>query len=108
MSHRVETKTEITDKALAIKALKQNGWSFQDEGQSLRITSGPMDRAVIDLRTGSITGDSDWHGPRGTGLIGLNQSYAEQKLKATLLKEGATIQSRHVEGERVVIMAHMA
>lgn len=112
MSHRVVTTTNITDKKIATMALNKKGWAFVDEGTSLRITSGPMDRATINLKTGEVVGDSDFHGySRGTGnssLEALNQEYAVQKIRATVRKQGGTIQSQKTVGEQVILMAHMA
>jgi hypothetical protein len=95
MSHRVTTKTQITDKNLATQALKAAGWSYSEEGNSvLRINSGPMNRSVLDLRTGNITGDTDWHN-KGT-LGALRRHYSEQKVRQEANKTGATIESREV------------
>jgi hypothetical protein len=107
MSHRVTVKTEVKDKAIAIKALKANGWSYTDEGQSLRITSGPMSRVTLDLRTGTFTGDTDWHGE--STLKGLLQSYSEQEFRRDVLRQGHTIQSREVaKNGDVILYCHMA
>lgn len=107
MSHRTTLKTEITEKGLAIQALKSAGWGYAEEGSHLRITSGPMNRATINLSTGEVSGDTDWH---GRGQLGaLRKHYSEAKIRADVLKRGATIDSREVlkSGEiRLVVSAN--
>ncbi len=94
MSHRTTLSTEIKEKNLAIQALKLAGWRYTEEGESLRIISGPMSRSVINLRTGKITGDTDWH---SRGQLGaLNKHYMEAKIRSEAIKKGATIESREV------------
>lgn len=97
MSHRVTTQTEIKDKGIAIMALKKAGYSYIDEGSSLRVTSGPMSRSVIDLKTGDITGDTDYHSKSDDSLGALKQFYAEAKYTAELQKAGGEVVERSVE-----------
>lgn len=94
MSHRVSTKTEIKEKDLAIQALKAAGWGYNEQGNTLYITTGPMARSTIDLKTGTVTGDSDWHSRDTLGA--LRQHYSEAKVREQALKTGATIESREV------------
>lgn len=96
MSHRVTTKTDITDKNLAVEALKAAGWDYTEEGNSvLRVTSGPMNRSTVNLRTGHVTGDTDWHSRDTLGA--LRQHYSEAQFKAGIRKSGAMIDSREVQ-----------
>ena len=107
MSHRVATKTQITDKKLAIEALKLAGWSYRESGNSLRVTSGPMNRSTINLTNGEIVGDTDWHSTEQLGA--LRQHYGEAKVRSEAIKTGATIESREVlsNGEvRLVLTAN--
>ncbi len=94
MSHRVTTQTQITNKELAVQALKSAGWSYQEQGTVLFITGGPMRNASLDTRTGTITGDSDYHN-RGT-LGALRRHYTEALIRADAIKKGATVESREV------------
>lgn len=96
MSHRVTTKTEIKDRTLAIQALKSAGMSYQEHGDTIRITSGRMANATLNLKTGDITGDSDY-GHTGTTLGVIRQGYAEAKSRAEILKQGHTIYDRVAE-----------
>lgn len=98
MSHRVTTQTEIKDKTIALAALKASGASFVDRGQTIEVTSGPMNGATIDLRTGSIGGSYDV-GLRNTNdSIGyLKRFYAEEKVKAECHLQGIVIESREVQ-----------
>lgn len=97
MSHRVTTQTEIKDKGIAIMALKKAGYSFSDEGANLRVTSGPMNRAIINLKTGEISGDTDYHSKSDDSLGALKQFYAEAKYTAEVQKAGGEVVERSVE-----------
>lgn len=46
MSHRVTTKTEIKDKAIALQAAKTAGIGVIDDGSYLRFTGGALNNAV--------------------------------------------------------------
>lgn len=94
MSHRVTTKTEITDREMAIAALNRAKYSFTSQGNTLTITSGPLNRAIIDLTTGEVTGDTNYHGKDSLGLI--RQVYSEEKYVRELRRIGASITSREV------------
>jgi len=108
MSRRITTRTEITDKELAIEALKSAGISYQVDGDTINLTSGTYTHATLDLQTGTIEGDSDYgHSSRNLGL--LRQHYSEAKVKAKYLREGTIIDSREVNSEGdIVLMWHMA
>lgn len=93
MSHRITTKTSMTDKALAEKALQLAGMTYQSQGNTVSITGGSLRGARLDLRTGVITGDTDWH----TGhMDDLKRSYAEAEFTQKVELEGHTIESREV------------
>ncbi len=93
MSRRVTTKTEIKDKDLAVQAMKAAGLQYQDQGESLHITSGKMRGAIVDLRTGDISGDSDYgHTTEGLGMLRMH--YGEAKYRRECLRQGITIESR--------------
>jgi hypothetical protein len=94
MSHRVTSKTCIKNKALAISALKIAGMSYQEQGNSLQITSGKARRAVINLTTGDITGDSDLHSVDTLGA--LRQNYSEAEVIQTNMVQGHSKESREV------------
>jgi hypothetical protein len=103
MSHRVTVQTEIKDKGIASAALRAQGYSFTESGNSLRITSGELNRATIDLSTGAISGDSDYHTSAKLGL--LRQAYGEEKFKAEAFKQGFSIESRTeevIDGQKCV------
>ncbi len=107
MSHRVTTQTEIKDRGLAIQALKQAGLSYREVGDQLAITSGRMANSTIDLRTGTITGDTD-HGHTRETLGMLRQYYGEAKYRAECAKQGISIESRTVnKAGDIVLMCSM-
>ena len=95
MSHRVTTETEIKDKALATAALKTAGISYQESGQTIRFTSGPLANATLDLSTGRISGDTDYgHSP--AKLAELKMFYGEAKYKLECNRNGIMVESRTV------------
>lgn len=109
MSRIITTRTEIKDKALAMQAFKQAGVSCIEQGDRfLRFTSGSMRNALLDLETGTITGDSDFGHEDGLGGV-LRQYYSEAQFKQEALKIGTTIDEREVnkEGE-IVLLWHTA
>lgn len=106
MSHRVTTQTELKDKALAMQAAKSAGVGVVDEGNSLRFTSGPLNHAVLDLKTGQITGDTDY-GHTTDKLGALKMHYSEAKYKLECARQGIMIENRQVnkDGEIEMIIA---
>jgi hypothetical protein len=95
MSHRIVMESPITNKDLAIQALKSAGWKYTEQGSNvLVVTSGPMRNATINLLTGNVTGDSDLHSK--DTLDALRQSYSEAIVRQEAIKSGATIETREV------------
>jgi hypothetical protein len=104
MSHRVTTETEIKDKALLMQACKTAGITFADHGNDhVRFTSGKLSNAVLDLRTGRITGDTDY-GHTESGLGVLRQAYGEAKYKDECHRQGISIESRTVDKNGDIIL----
>jgi hypothetical protein len=93
MSHRITTKTEIKDRVLAEQALQLAGMAYQTEGSTIRITGGSLRGARLDLRTGTLTGDTDFHSGH---MDDLKRNYAEAKFTEQCAIEGQTIESREV------------
>lgn len=108
MSHRVTTETEIKDKTLALQAAKTMGITAVENGKdSLRFTSGPLANSYLDLRTGRITGDTDY-GHSASSLGALTQAYGEAKYRQECLRQGISIESREIDREgRIVLMCSM-
>lgn len=96
MSHRVTTDTEIKDKALALQACKTAGVSYTEQGDVIRFTSGGLRNASLDLRTGRISGDTDYGHTKDT-LGALRQAYSEAKYRYEGQKQGVVFESRTVE-----------
>jgi hypothetical protein len=105
MSRRISTQTEIKDKDLAIAALNQAGIMHEVIGNTIRMNSGFMANATLDLNTGTVTGDSDF----GHNFGLLRQYYSEAKVRAEYLKSGAVIDERQndVEGN-IILLWHTA
>ena len=95
MSHRVTTSTEIKDKALAMQAAKAAGIGVVDDGSYLRFTSGALLNATLDLRTGTISGDTDY-GHTSEKLGVLKMHYSEAKYKLECARQGIMIEERTV------------
>lgn len=103
MSHRVTTKTEIKDKNLAVKAIQNAGMSYRDLGNNqLEITSGKLNRARINLATGEVVGDTDYHTEETLGM--LRQGYAVVKYKEELTKQGAYVNSETTNEDGEIIL----
>lgn len=94
MSHRVTFKSQMTDKELCKTALETSGHAFQENGDVLTITSGTLNRASINTKTGVIESDSDYHRQEQLGV--LRQAYAEAQFRQSAFRKGASIQSRTV------------
>lgn len=109
MSKRVTTQTDIKDKGLAIAALTSAGLAFQEMGNTLRITSGPLANATIDLGSGLISGDTDF-GHRKESMGILRQHYSEAQFRKEATKAGVSIGQRLVEKQSgdVILKCRMA
>jgi len=92
MSHRIATKTKITNNEAAMAALKKKGWDFRSAGNSLYIESGPMRGANINLQTGEISGDTDYHNKSTLNL--LSQTYGEQLVLQQVAAKGGYIEEQ--------------
>lgn len=98
MSHRVTTKTEIKNKALAISALKASGCDFREEGNNISISSGPLRGATLNLTTGVIGGDWNSGLRQGNDSIGfLKRFYAEATIMEEFALQGIAVEQRVVE-----------
>jgi hypothetical protein len=107
MSHRVTTQTEIKDRKLAEAALRQMGSTFAAEGNGIRITSGPLNRAFIDLGTGIVSGDTDYrHNPEV--LASVSAFYAEAKLRNDVQLRGGSVNDRTETADRIVIVVRQS
>lgn len=101
MSHRITTKTEIKDLALAKKALDQAGMGYRESGTTLAITSGSLRGATMDLATGEISGDSDFHSRDSLGA--LRQIYAEQLVRSRIQMAGHYVESREMQDGKIIL-----
>lgn len=108
MSHRVTVNTEIKDRALALDALKAAGVSYREQGDFLHLTGGDYNNATINLKTGQISGDTDWG--HNSGKLGLlRQHYGEAKFRQEAFRQGITISNRTVDKDgNVVLTCRMA
>ncbi len=103
MSHKVTTKTTIKNKKLALQALKAAGWRYSERGSNIiDIQGGPMHGSWVDLSTGTVTGDTDYHGK--TGLKALNKHYSEALVRAEAQKNGGQIIERTVAKNKDIVL----
>jgi hypothetical protein len=97
MSQKVTVKTVITNKEFAAVALKAAGLEFEEMGSTgLRIKSGALANATIDLTTGNLTGDTDY-GHRKSTFEGVIRGYAEAKFRHEAGQSGVQIKARTIE-----------
>jgi hypothetical protein len=106
MSRRVTTKTAMTDGTIVAAAAKQQGFDTNVVGNTVHFLSGSLRGAVLDLRTGNITGDTDY-GHTATGLKALVQGYGEAKVRAEIAKQGGYVEQRMMEGDKVVLICQI-
>lgn len=109
MSKRITTKTDMTNKEFAITALKASGLRYEEVGSTtLRITSGDLNNATLDLTTGNISGDSDF-GHRKGQLGTLARDYMEAQARSVAARKGVQIKQRLVNEKtgRVTLKCRM-
>jgi hypothetical protein len=97
----------MKDKAILAHACKMAGQAFVEQGQTVRFTGGRLNNAVLDLKTGRISGDTDY-GHTSDGLGELRQTYSEVLYKNKLNLEGIAIESRTVNAEGNVVLMYSA
>jgi hypothetical protein len=104
MSHRVTTKTSITNNDYAIAALAKAGFTHKSTGASkLEVRKGSS-VGDLDLTTGEITGDTDrW---KAGDFDLLSQAYAEEAYVSELRRQGASIQERTVDTEGNIVIVY--
>lgn len=107
MSHRITTKTSIQDESVAKAALTKAGWSHTVSGKTITVTSGPMNGARINLTTGEVIGDTDYHSD--SALQALNQGYSVEQVTASVLSKGGYIvEGPTTVGEDIVLTARVS
>ncbi len=102
MSRRITTQTEMKDREHVEAACKLKGITYAVSGNTIRFDSGSLRGATLNLTTGEIIGDSDWH--KRNDLGALHQAYAEAAYTSQLLKTGGYVESRTVEKEDIVLV----
>ena len=95
MSHRITYESKIVDRDLAVAALKSLSVAYQDLNNGiLKVTSGPLNRATINLTTGKIESDSDWS--HSEHINSLKIAYTEADARRDYNRTGVSIVSRQV------------
>lgn len=93
MSHKITIKTEITDRAAIERACKTQGWDYRISADRVSFESGPLGRATLNLKTGAVTGDSDFHSQKAAVAFGVAYSEA---LWMNRIEEGGYLEERVV------------
>ena len=108
MSRRIENQTNITDKDLACRALQLAGMDHDVQGTMIYIKSGAMAGARVNLKTGLISGDSDYgHTEESLGV--LRQYYSEALFKRECARQGTIVDQRQEDANGdVVLLWHTA
>jgi len=106
MSHKITTQTSITEKTLALSALKTAGWAHSESGDNIRVTSGPMSGSTINLKNGTVSGDSDHVNKSDDSMGALKRYYGEAKFRKEALMQGIDIENREVEAQTGDIILH--
>ena len=104
MSHKVTTSTEMRDSALVTQALRATNTKFEQQGDLVKVLSGPMQGASINTRTGTVSGDGDKHSDSNSSLGFLKQHYAEQKIMKEFALNGIQIESRVVQKDGSILL----
>lgn len=94
MSHRITYESKITDRDLAIAALDSLNMAYHEQDGRLLVTSGSLHQAVIDLSTGKIDSDTDYHS--NEAIDRLKIAYTEASTRREYARTGVTIISREV------------
>lgn len=93
MSHKITINTEITDEAAVKRACSDHGWVCEVTNGRVAFHGGPLNRATLNLKTGKITGDSDFHNKEAVVEFGIAYSEA---LWMNKIGEGGYLESREV------------
>lgn len=94
MSHRITYESKITDRDLALKALDSLGMTYQESGDSIIVTSGVLNRAILHPKVGKIDTDSDDHSSED--LNKLKIAYTEMQARREYSRNGVSVVSRQV------------
>lgn len=108
MSRRITTETNMNDKGLAVEALTLAGIEHRVQGDFIYLSSGDFRNSTLNLKTGAITGDSDYgHTESKFGV--LRQHYGEAIFRREAINNGTVIDTREVDTEgNVILMWHTA
>ncbi len=106
MSKRLGIETQMKQRDVAIRTLNNAGYSYVEVGaHGLRITSGPMAQAVIDLSSGKVTGDTDYD-HTDAKLGSLRQAYAVEAHKEAISQTGGYIESNTVDEKGRIVLIY--
>ena len=85
----------MTEKDVVLKVAKSQGIACSESGSNVHFQSGKLKNAMLDTRSGRITGDTDF-GHTESALGMLRQAYSEELYRRECLKQGIQIESRTV------------
>lgn len=103
MSRRIQQSTDLKERELVMRALELADIGYRVDGNYVHMTSGALNHATLDLKTGNITGDSDYgHTENAFGL--LRQWYGEALVRRECAKNGTTITERETNDEGDIVL----
>jgi hypothetical protein len=104
MSRKVTTRTEITNKDIAVAALQFAQVQHTVDGNYIYLNSGELSGAMLNLETGDVSGDTDFgHSHRSLSVI--KQYYAEALFRTEAAKIGTTIDQRSTDAEGSIVLS---
>ena len=97
----------MTDQGIVEQCLRDKGYAFKSKDGVFTITSGPLNKATIDTRDGTIKGDTDFrHDEKQIGA--LQQDYAVWNVKMLIQQRSGTLISQEKCGEDIVIRCQVS
>lgn len=95
MSHRVDVKSEMTDRDILVKALEDLKWGYKADGDSIEIPhlTAYGITASVNVKTGEVIVDH----MKTRDIQKLKQTYA-----VTSVRQQALLRGDHIESETVL------
>lgn len=103
MSHRVTTKTVMTERIFAEQAAAALGWGFNSAVNGIDFTTGPFRRGRLTLTTGDLAGDSDYCSDSDRRLF--CRKYSEMAVRHNIAQNGHIVESCVEQGNTIRIIA---
>lgn len=99
MSHKITINTEITDQAAIERACKDHDWKYEINNDRVSFHGGPLIGAILNMKNGAVSGDSDLHSRKKA--IEFGRAYSEA-LWMNRISEGGYLEERVVLGDGTI------